>query len=50
MLFLKFYQTVFSNFAPAALRYDMGALWENLMVSERMKRNAYQGSYAQLYF
>ena len=28
----------------------MGALWENLMVSERVKRNAYQGSYAQLYF
>lgn len=41
---------VLSNFAPAALRNDMGALWENLMVSERVKRNAYQGSYAQLYF
>jgi len=25
-------------------------LWENLMVSERVKRNAYHGSYAQLYF
>lgn len=41
---------VLSNFAPADLRNDMGALWENLMVSERVKRNAYQGSYAQLYF
>lgn len=41
---------VLSNFAPAALRNDMGALWENMMVSERVKRNAYEGSYAQLYF
>lgn len=30
---------VISNFAPVELRNDMGALWENLMVSERMKRN-----------
>ena len=41
---------VLSNFAPVALRNDMGALWENMMVSERVKRNAYMGSYAQLYF
>lgn len=39
-----------SNFAPLGLRNDVGALWENLMVSERVKRNAYCGSYAQLYF
>ncbi|MBR6032534.1 MAG: ATP-binding protein [Bacteroidaceae bacterium] len=41
---------VLSNFAPLELRSDAGALWENLMVSERVKRNAYHGSYAQLYF
>ena len=41
---------VLSNFAPVGLRNDMGALWENLMVSERVKRNAYSGSFAQLYF
>lgn len=41
---------VLSNFAPLALRNDAGILWENLMVSERIKRNAYCGSYAQLYF
>ncbi|MCQ2218258.1 MAG: ATP-binding protein [Paludibacteraceae bacterium] len=41
---------VISNFAPADARTDMGALWENLMISERIKRNAYLGSYAQLYF
>lgn len=41
---------VLSNFAPLELRNDVGALWENLMVSERVKRNSYAGSYAQLYF
>lgn len=41
---------VLSNFAPLEVRNDVGALWENLMVSERVKRNAYCGSYAQLYF
>ena len=39
-----------SNFSPLELRDDVGALWENLMVSERLKRNAYCGSFAQLYF
>lgn len=39
-----------SNFAPLELRNDAGALWENLMVSERVKRNAYLQNYAQLYF
>ncbi len=41
---------VISNFAPLELRSDSGALWENLMVSERMKRNAYVQSYAQTFF
>lgn len=41
---------VISNFAPLELRTDAGALWENLMVGERIKRNSYTGSYAQLYF
>ncbi|MCL1973908.1 MAG: ATP-binding protein [Bacteroidetes bacterium] len=41
---------VISNFAPLKLRSDTGALWENLMVCERIKRNAYTGRYAQLYF
>lgn len=39
-----------SNFSSLDMRNDAGALWENLMVSERVKRNAYQGSYAQLFF
>ncbi len=41
---------IISNFAPLELRNDTGALWENLIVSERIKRNAYTGSYAQLFF
>lgn len=39
-----------SNFAPLELRTDAGFLWENMMVAERMKRNAYIGSYAQSFF
>ena len=39
-----------SNFAPPELRTDSGALWENMMISERLKRNALRQSYAQTYF
>lgn len=41
---------VISNFAPLELRTDAGALWENLMISERVKHNAYSGSFAAQYF
>lgn len=41
---------ILSNFAPMELRSDAGALWENLMVSERVKRNSYSNSFAQLFF
>lgn len=41
---------VLSNFASPELRTDIGALWENFLISERIKRNAYVGNYAQLYF
>jgi len=39
-----------NNFAPMELRTDAGALWENMMIMERIKRNARIGRYAQLYF
>lgn len=39
-----------SNFVSLEQRNDVGALWENLMVSERVKRNSYMQSYAQMYF
>lgn len=32
---------VIQNFAPFALRNDVGALWENFLISERVKKNAY---------
>ncbi|MDE7421043.1 MAG: ATP-binding protein, partial [Muribaculaceae bacterium] len=41
---------VLSNFAMPEMRTDMGALWENFLVSERLKRNIYEGNYAQMYF
>lgn len=39
-----------SNFAPLEMRQDTGALWENFMISERMKRNTYLNDYSQLFF
>ena len=41
---------VISNFAPLELRTDIGALWENLMVSERLKHNSYSQNFATPYF
>ena len=41
---------VISNFAAFDSRNDIGALWENLMVSERRKRNIYGNTFAQMYF
>ena len=41
---------VISNFAPIEMRSDVGALWENFMISERIKHNIYTNSSAQLYF
>lgn len=41
---------VLSNFAMPELRTDTGALWENFLVSERLKRNVYGGNYARMYF
>lgn len=39
-----------SNFAPLKFRNDTGALWENFLISERVKRNHYLQHFAQLYF
>ncbi len=39
-----------SNFNPIPLRSDVGALWENFLISERMKRNNYSFNYAGSYF
>lgn len=38
------------NYNSLKLRNDTGALWENLMIIERMKRNAYRQIFANYYF
>lgn len=41
---------VIQNFAPVSMRNDMGMLWENFFVSERVKRNEYTRSFSKVYF
>lgn len=41
---------VIANFNPVSLRDDIGALWENYILTERMKRNLYTGHLAKSYF
>jgi uncharacterized protein len=38
------------NFNPLEFRTDVGALWENFIVSERMKKNSYQRNFCASYF
>ncbi|MGC4129666.1 MAG: ATP-binding protein [Bergeyella sp.] len=38
------------NFNPIGLRNDVGALWENFLMSERLKRNHYHHYYCNKYF
>ena len=41
---------VIQQFAPISLRNDMGQLWENFFISERIKRNHYMGHHCNIYF
>jgi predicted AAA+ superfamily ATPase len=41
---------IINNFNPLAMRNDAGSLWENFMISERMKRNNYHHPYTKGYF
>lgn len=41
---------VIQNFAPIDLRQDMGALWENFVVSELVKQNHYAQKHCFSYF
>jgi uncharacterized protein len=41
---------IIKNFAPLALRNDIGALWENFLLAERLKHNAYAGAFYNAYF
>lgn len=38
------------NFNPLELRNDIGALWENFLITERLKRNHYHRVFANRYF
>ncbi len=42
--------TIIGNLNPLPERNDVGHLWENLMISERLKRQAYQGVLGNAYF
>ncbi|MCK9450519.1 MAG: ATP-binding protein [Bacteroidales bacterium] len=41
---------IIGNFNPLALRADKGALWENFLISERLKQIDYKQSLARTYF
>jgi predicted AAA+ superfamily ATPase len=41
---------IIKNFSPLSLRQDIGALWENFLVSERKKANHYANHYVNSYF
>lgn len=41
---------VISQFNPPTLRNDLGALWENFITMERIKKNTYQDFYGNIYF
>ncbi|GAB4502651.1 MAG: ATP-binding protein [Anaerolineales bacterium] len=38
------------SFLPLSERNDLGQLWENFLIAERLKRNAYLGKNASAYF
>lgn len=38
------------NFQPVEIRQDIGALWENLCVLERMKKNQKENNHAKYYY
>ncbi len=41
---------IIGNFTPLKLRTDVGALWENFLISERKKQNIYKETFARMYF
>lgn len=52
---IYFYDTgirnaIINNFAPVAMRNDMGSLWENFFIMERIKRNSYLREHKNYYF
>ena len=41
---------ILQNFAPLSMRQDAGALWENFIITERMKANQAAGRHVNSYF
>jgi len=41
---------IIGNFNQLDLRTDIGALWENFLISERKKENIYKDTFARMYF
>ena len=41
---------IIKNFNPIDLRQDIGALWENFLMSERRKINSYTNHFVNSYF
>jgi len=41
---------IISNFNPLEIRNDTGVLWENFLFMERMKKRAYTGIHANIFF
>ena len=41
---------VIGNLSQVENRTDTGELWENFVIAERLKQNAYRGSFAQSWF
>ena len=41
---------ILQNFTPLNLRQDVGTLWENFFIAERIKRNHYNQHHARFYF
>ncbi|MFC6103517.1 ATP-binding protein [Olivibacter domesticus] len=42
--------SLIGNYSPLEARQDIGALWENFLLSERKKLLAYNGFYGSIYF
>ncbi len=42
--------SLIANFSQVEMRTDVGALWENYLVSERMKHNSYSNNWANSWF
>jgi predicted AAA+ superfamily ATPase len=42
--------TIINNFNPMSLRDDRGMLWENFIISERIKKNQYENPFIKSYF